>query len=118
MSCSSVAADPGEAYLEPRAKLSPQFLRSFETEEKIERFWFKSFFYLLLHLLDLISKLLDLLLVLLLLSLTVLEDGLPLPLHQLDLLFHLRHLLENCSPGSPSVSPRCKSLHLRVPAPS
>ena len=33
MSCSSVAADPGEAYLEPRAKLSPQFLRSFETEK-------------------------------------------------------------------------------------
>jgi hypothetical protein len=32
------------------------------------------------------------LLILLLLPLTVLEDGLPLPLHQLDLLLHVRHL--------------------------
>ena len=71
--------------------------------------------YLLLHLLDLVGKLLDLLLVLLLLPLAVLEDSLPLPLHQLDFLFHLGHLLENCSPSSPSVRPCCKSLHLGLP---
>ncbi len=41
---------------------------------------------------QLVNNLLDFVLVILLLSLAVLEDGLPLSLHQLDLLLHVSHL--------------------------
>ena len=70
--------------------------------------------YLVLELFDLVADLLDPFLVLFLLSLAVLEDGLPLPLHQLDLLLHLRHLLEYRPPGPSHLATRGQRLHLGV----
>ena len=67
--------------------------------------------YLVLEMFDLIADLLDPLLVLFLLSLAVLEDGLPLALHQLDLLLHLGHLFEYRPPGPAHLATRGQRLH-------
>ena len=69
---------------------------------------------LVLEMFDLVADLLDSVLVLFLLSLAVLEDCLPLSLHQLDLLLHLRHLLEYRPPGPSHLATRGQRLHVGV----